>query len=56
MDLTKIYVVQSTIGFATMGLAVNLGIPTAIPLTDLSHYTIATLGITTSNFGPYVAK
>ena len=39
-----------------MGLAVNLGIATATPLTDLCHYIIATVGITTPNFGPYVAK
>ena len=39
-----------------MGLAANLDIATATPLTDLCHYIIATLGITASNFGLYVAK
>ena len=38
-----------------MDLAANLGIATATPFTDLYHYTLATLYITTSNFGPYVA-
>ena len=47
---------QSTLGFATMGIAANLGIATTTPLTDLCHYIIATLDITTSNFGLYVAK
>ena len=47
---------QSTLGFATMGIYANLDIATATPLMDLHHYIIATLGITTSNFGPYVAK
>ena len=46
----------STLGFTTMGLAANLGIATATPLTDLRYYIIATLGITASNFGPNVAK
>ena len=31
--------------FATMGLAANLGIATATPLTDLRHCKIATLGV-----------
>ena len=48
--------IQSTLGFATMGIAANLGIATATPLTASCHYVIATLGITTPNFGPYVAK
>ena len=48
--------VQSTLGFATMGLAANLDIATATLLTDPRQYIIATLGITTWNFGPYVAK
>ena len=48
--------IQYTLGFATMDLAANLGIATATPFTDLCHYIIATLDITTSNFGPYVAK
>ena len=48
--------IQCTLGFATMGLAANLGIATATPLTTSRHYIIATLGITTPNFGPYVAK
>ena len=43
--------IQSTLGFATMGIAANLGIATATSLTVLCHYIIATLGITT-----YVAK
>ena len=47
---------QSTLGFATMGLAANLDIPTATLLTDPYQYIIATLGITTRNFGPYVEK
>ena len=41
-------VVQSPLGFATMGLAANLEISTTPLLTDLRHYMIvATLGITT---------
>ena len=49
--------VQSTLGFATMGIvAANLGIATAASLTDLCHYIIATLGITTFNFVTSVAK
>ena len=48
--------IQSTLGFTTMDFAGNLGIATATPLTDLRHYIIATLGITASNFVPYVAK
>ena len=48
--------IQSTLGFATMGKAANLGIATATPLTDLLYYMIATLGLTTSNFASYVAK
>ena len=49
-------VVQTTLGFATMGLAANLGIATVTPLTDLRHYIIANLGITIANFGPFVVK
>ena len=48
--------IQSTLGYATMGIAANLGIATATLLTDLCHYIIATLGITTFNFDTYVAK
>ena len=47
---------ESTLGFATMGLAANLGIATATPLTDLLQFIIATLDITTSNFCPYLVK
>ena len=39
-----------------MGLAANLDIATATWLTDLLYYIIATLDITTSNVGPYIAK
>ena len=42
--------IQSTLGFATTGLAANLGIATATPLTDPRHYIKATLGITTPNY------
>ena len=48
--------IQATLGFATKGLAANLGAVTATLLTDLSHYIIATLGITTFNFVANVAK
>ena len=48
--------VQSILGFATMVLAADLAIATATPLTDPRHYILATLGITTPIFGPYVAK
>ena len=48
--------VQSALGLATMGIAANLGITTATSLTDLCHYIIATLGITTFNLITYVAK
>ena len=47
---------QSTLGFATMGIAANLDIAATTSLTDLCHYIIATLGITTFHFVPYVAK
>ena len=47
--------IQSTLGFATMGIAANLGIATATSLTDLCQYIIATLGIMTFNFVAYVA-
>ena len=30
--------IQSTLGFATMGLAANLALATSIPLTDLRQY------------------
>ena len=40
----------------TLDLAANLGTATATLLTDLRHYIIATLDLTTSNFGPYLAK
>ena len=36
-----------------MDLAANLGIATANPFTELCHYIIATLDITTSNFCTY---
>ena len=49
-------IVQYTLGFATMGLAANLDIATATSLTDLPHYIIATMDITTSNFCTYIAK
>ena len=39
-----------------MGIAANLGKATATALTDLCHYIIATLGITTFNFIAYVAN
>ena len=55
LSLIKLKVL-STLGFATMVIAAKLGIATATPFTDLCHYIIATLDITTSNFGPYVAK
>ena len=48
--------IQSPLGFPTMGIADNLGIATVTLLTDLCHYIIATLGITTFNFDTYVAK
>ena len=47
---------QSTLGFATMGLAANLGIGITALLTDLRQYMIATSGITTSNFDPDVVS
>ena len=47
--------VQSTLGFATLGIAANLGIATATSLTDLCHYVTASLGITTFDFVTYVA-
>ena len=49
-------VVQSPLGFATMGLAANLYIATAALLTDLRQNIIATLGITAFNFSAYVVK
>ena len=52
----KKLVIQSALDFATTGLAANLEIATATTLTDPHHYIIATLGITTPNFAPYVAK
>ena len=48
--------IQPTLGFATMDLASNLGIATATPFTDLCHYIIATMDITTSNFCTYIVK
>ena len=53
--LIEVRQLHSTLGFA-MGLTANLGIATTIRLTNLCHYIIATLGITTSNFGLYVVK
>ena len=45
--------VQSILGFATMVLAANLDIATTTSLTDLPHYIIATMGVTTSHFRTY---
>ena len=53
---TKGLIIQSKLGLATMGIAANLGIATAASLTDLCHYIIATLCITTFNFVTYVGK
>ena len=36
--------IQSTLGFATMGLAAALGLATATPLTDLRQYINSDLG------------
>ena len=53
--LIEVRQLHSTLGFA-MGLTANLGIAITIRLTNLCHDIIATLGITTSNFGLYVVK
>ena len=50
------YIVQSTLGFATMGKAANLGLATRNAVTALFQYCITPLYLATSNFGPYVAK
>ena len=36
--LIKMIQIQSTLGFATMGLAANLALATSIPMTDLRQY------------------
>ena len=47
---------QSTLVFTTRGLAANLDLATGRAITDRRLYIIATLGITTSSFGPYAVK
>ena len=48
---------QSTLGFATRGLAANLDLATSRAVTDICQYiSIATLYLPTSNFGPLVVK
>ena len=48
--------IQSPLGFATMGLAAALGLATATPLRTSVSTQIATLGLTTSKFDFYVAN